>query len=120
METNTLTAVQAAQVGQVTASPDQIILKLSKICERRFHAYNYYPHSVSQEKWQAITDIRYWLAQARLAMTRREKFKICLNLELSFHVIADRRTKKLTATYLETLNAMMDSCRSALNYQKQY
>lgn len=122
MATTTILFRQAkiAQAKPQVISPDQLIGYLFNICESRFRAYSYYPNSVKNDKWQAIQEIRFLLNDAKYCLNWKDKLKICLRTELCFHTIADRRTQKSFEQYMYKVNCLMNGCREALNYQKQY
>lgn len=105
---------------QTVITEQDIIAALKGMVEQRFHGVSLYPGSkYFAENMEVIQELRLKLGLAQTQANYKEAARICLRLELSFHYLAPRTTRKIFNTYMQKLNFLMDACRALLNYQKQ-
>ena len=91
-----------------------IVSSLRGLNESRIRAYNYYPHAVKTDKWDAVCIIRDELNRIPNLMTYRLQAIALLGLNNHFLRIQPYTTKKLNETYLRNLTAQMQVCRNYL------
>ncbi|MGB4776003.1 MAG: hypothetical protein WBP45_12570 [Daejeonella sp.] len=100
-------------------SPDELIQRLSSLCEQRLYALRAYPNQVNAiKKFDSIYTIRYWLKQAKPSSIR-EKIIICLHLENHFHTIAPHSSWEKFNKWWGEVDGMMNACRAFLGRRKQ-
>lgn len=114
------TQTKLAQQKSVNVGIPQFIQTLKGLNEHRLRGFNYYPHSVSKAKWEAVKNNRDMLNYLQLCDDQpRYQIKEILKLERNFLLIQPHTTKKINQTYVDKINMYMDACRSFLGLQKQ-
>lgn len=107
--------------SQQLLSVDDLYDKLTSLCETRYHALMAYPHAkYFRQRMDSIAIIRGSLtAYSNATYADKIRVKEALRLEIQFLRLAPSHISKLRISYVNKLEALMDSCRSFLGWRKQ-